>query len=419
MRILQDMLSVARKEIQVIVRDRGMLAVVFLLPLLMGSLFGGITLQLAGGEQPDILVRVGLVNQDVGGFGGQLAKALGEIDELEITSYDVVADAEDVVAKGEATAAIVIPAGFSRDIDAYTPVTIEVIVDPAGPEAASIVTGIMNQAAAEVIIWGEIQYGIRTILNESGLLADADEATRRAIEAQNLGVIMTRLGELRRDPPIAVVSESLAGVESEDWVKDFMAYLFPGFTVMFVFFTVSASASSLHQERDVGTLRRVLASPLGRGPFVGGKMLAYMLLVCLQVVVLFAVASILFHMPLGRSPLGLVLLTLSVALVAAAMGALVAGLTKSAKQADDLGTVLGFVLAGIGGALPLADAPMTRAGGIMATVSRLTPHAHAVEGYYKLMAEEATMAQVLPEIGILLLMGLVFFGIASRRLKLT
>ena len=78
MRLLQDIVSVAWKEIQVIVRDRGMLAVVFLLPLLMGSLFGGINLQLAGGEQPDILVRVGLVNQDEGGFGDQLAKALGE-----------------------------------------------------------------------------------------------------------------------------------------------------------------------------------------------------------------------------------------------------------------------------------------------------------------------------------------------------
>ena len=418
MRILRDTLSVAWKEIQVIIRDRGMLAVIFLLPLLMGSLFGGINLQLSGGEQPDILVRVCMVNLDEGGFGSQLAKALGGIDELDITVYDAVAPAEDVVARGEATAAIVIPADFSRDIDAYEATTIEVIVDPADPEAASIVAGIMNQAAAEVIIWGEVQHGIRTILSESGLLAQADEPTRRAVEAQNLGVIMTRLGELRSDPPIAVVSEDLAGTESEGWLLDFFAYLFPGFTVMFVFFTVGASAASFHQEREVGTLRRILASPLARRPFVGGKMLAYLILVCVQVTALFAVANILFKMPLGRSAVGLVLLTLAVGLAATALGALVAALTKSAKQSDDVGTMLGFVLAGVGGALPLTGTPMTRAGGFMSVIARLTPHAHAVEGYYKLMAEEAPLAQVLPEIGFLLLMAAVFFGIAIVKLDL-
>ena len=76
-----------------------------------------------------------------------------------------VAEAEQRVIQGETTAAIIIPADFSEKIDAYTPTSIEVIVDPAEPEAASIVTGIMNQVVGEVTIWGEIQYGVRTIMD--------------------------------------------------------------------------------------------------------------------------------------------------------------------------------------------------------------------------------------------------------------
>ena len=418
MNAISHILSVAWKEIQLIAKDRGSLAVLFLLPLLFGSLYGSINLQMAGnGNDPTILLNICLVNEDAGIFGEEVAKALGGIDELEIETFDTVAEAEQRVAEGEAAAAIVIPADFTQQINAYTPTSIEVIVDPAQPESASIVTGIMNQVVAEVTIWGEVQYGIRTILDESGVLAEASAEVRRAVEAQNLGVIMTRLNEMRRNPAIVVTSEDLEGAQIEGGITLFFALMFPGFTVMFAFFTVGMSGASLLNEREAGTLRRLLAAPIPRGAIIAGKMLAYMMLVCLQVVVLFGVANVFFDMPLGKSPVALVLLTLVLALVATAMGMLVAALSKTAKQADNTGMVLGFVLAGIGGCIAMSPTPISRTEGFMSVLSKLTPHAHALEGYYSLMAENATCAQVLPEIGILLAMGVVFFLIATYRFK--
>jgi len=418
MNAISHTLSVAWKEIQLIAKDRGSLAVLFLLPLLFGSLYGSINLKMAGnGDDPAILLDVCLVNEDAGIFGVEVAKALKGIDELQIEISDVVADAEQRVADGEATAAIVIPADFTQKINAYTPTAIEVIVDPAQPESASIVTGILNQVVAEVTIWGEVQYGIRTILDESGVLADASAEVRHGVEAQNMGVIMTRLNEMRRTPAIVVTSEDLEGAKIEGGITLFFALMFPGITVMFVFFTVGMSGASLLNEREAGTLRRLLAAPIPRGAIIAGKMLAYMLLVCLQVVVLFGVANILFDMPLGKSPVALMLLTLVLALVATALGMLVAALSGTAQQADNIGMVLGFVLAGIGGCIAMTPTPLTRADGFMGVLSNLTPHGHALEGYYRLMAENATFAQVLPEIGILLAMGIVFFLIAKWRFK--
>lgn len=409
-------LSVAWKEIQLLARDRGSLAVLFLLPLLFSSLYGSINLQLAGGDDAIILLDVCLVNQDEGVFGEEIAKVLESIEQLNVETFDAVADAEQRVAEGEATAAIVIPADFTQEINAYTPTTIDVIVDPAQPESASIVTGIMNQVVAEVEIWGEVQYGIRTILNESGLLAGASPQEQRAAEAQSLGVIMTQLNEMRRTPAIVVASEDLEGAKIAGVITTFFAKLFPGITVMFVFFIVGGAAASLLIERETGTLRRLLAGPIPRGAIIAGKMLAYVLLVCLQVVVLFGVGSIFFDMPLGESPVGLVVVTLAVALAATGMGMLVAALTKTPKQADNVGMVLGFVLAGIGGCMSGAT-PITRSEGFMGVLAKLTPHAHAVEGYYSLMAENATLTQVLPEVGILLAMAVVFFLIAMRRFE--
>lgn len=418
MNIISNALAIAWKDIQVLLKDRGGLAVLFLLPLLFGSLYGSINLQTSQeGDDPTILLDVGLVNRDEGPFGQEIAKALKGIDELAIEDFDAPDAAEERVLKGEAAAAVIIPAGFSESIDAYTPSTIEVVVDPAQPESASMVAGIMNRVAAEVQIWGEIQYGVRTLFDESGVLADAGPEVERAIKAQNIGVIMTRLNDIRSSPAIAIVTEDLEGTDTEGGLATFFALMFPGITIMFVFFIVGAAGASLIGEREAGTMRRLLASPIPRGAIIAGKTLAFMLLVCLQVIVLFAVASIAFRMPLGRSPLGLILLTVVLAFTATAMGLMIAALARTAKQADTLGVVLGFVLAGIGGCIALGPVPITRLGGFMGVLSKLTPHSHALEGYYQLMGENATVVQVLPEIGILFAMGVVFFVVAAWRFR--
>jgi len=418
MKVIRDTLAVAWKEIQLILKDRGSLALLFLLPLLIGSVYGSLNLQLAeDGDEPAILLDVLLVNEDGEAFGNQVADALKAIDELRITQMITMQQAEERVALGEAAAAVVIPDDFTRKVDSHTPSVIEVIVDPAQPESAGIVTGIMNQVVTEVTIWGEIQYGIRTLLDESGMLSDAGEETQRAVEAQNLGVIMTSLNELRQNPAILVTSEDLEGEATDGGITTYFAYLFPGLTVMFAFFAVSMSGVSLLNERDSGTLRRLLASPLSRGSIIGGKMLAVMLLVIMQVVVLFGVASLFFGMPLGQSPLALIFLTLALGLVVAAMGLFIAALARTTRQADNIGTILGFVLAGIGGAIAISATPLSRSEGFMGILSKLTPHAHAVEGYYSVMAENASLIQIMPHLGVLLAMGIGFVLIARWRFK--
>jgi ABC-2 type transport system permease protein len=410
-------LSVAGKEIRIIVADRGLLAVLLLLPILLGSLFAGLNLMLANEEgDPNILLEVVLVNEDPGILGGEVAKSIQSIEQLNVDQTGTVSTAEQRVAEGAVAAAIIIPADFSEKIDSYTPTNIEVIIDPARAETASIVTGIMNQVVAEVTIWGEIQYGIRTIMTESDLLAKASPEELRGLEAQNLGVIMTQLNELRRNPAIAVISENLEGIAVESGIGLFITFLFPAFTVMFIFFIVGSESASLLQEREAGTLRRLLAAPLPRWTIIAGKMLAYGLLVCIQVVILFTLGHLAFDISLGSAPFALVAITLAVAFVAVSMGMVVAAFARTAKQADNVGMILAFVFAGIGGAFPTWP-PMFRSEGLIGVLSKFTPHAHALEGYYSVMAENAGFTQILPQLGFLLLMGLVFFLVAAWRFR--
>jgi len=418
MKTIRYTLSVTWKEILLLSKDRGTLAIMFLMPLLLGSVFGGINLQLMQvGEEGNILFDIHLVNQDAGVFGEQLEAALNEISIVNVIPSDSLPDSEEQVAKGEVTAVVIIPASFTGDINSYTPTKIEVIVDPAAPDSASIVSGILNQAAAEITIWGEVQYGVRTILDESGVMENANPEVQMAVAGQTLGVIMTQLNEMRRDPAILLDNRTLEGVTIEGDIELFFAYLFPAFAVMFIFFIIGISAVSLLSERETGTLRRMLAAPIPRGAVIAGKMLAFMLLACAQIVILFAVGNILFDMPLGESPLALILLAVATAFVATALGMLVASLSKSSKQADNIGMILAFILAAIGGAIPISRIPFARMEGFIGTLSQVTPHAHAIEGFYRVMTENAGLAQVWLQIGVLLVMGIVIFLLAIWRFR--
>ena len=146
-------------------------------------------------------------------------------------------------------------------------------------------------------------------------------------------------------------------------------------------------------------------------------MLGFMVIPCLQATLLFTIANLFFDIPLGNSPAGLVILTIVIAGVSTSMGLLLATLVKSKKQADNMGTLLGFLLGFLGGAIPIAPLLMTRMEGPMGIISRFVPHANAIEAYYRLIYENANLANILPEIGILFGMIVLFLGIAIRRFK--
>lgn len=418
MRAIAGALSVTWKEIQLILKDRGSLALFILLPLFLTVVMGGANLQFNAGNATSVLLNVCLVNEDSGDFGREVAKALvKDIEALKVETLKSAAEAEARVAQGQKKAAIIIPADFTRNIYDYEPAEIQVIVDPGDPDSASIIRGIMNEVVYEVTIWGEVQHGINTVLDESGALARVSAPQRQGIEAQTLGVIMTTLGDIRRTPPIDVVTEDLLGAKVTGGIELYFATLFPGLTVMFIFLNVTWSASTLLREREAGALRRLLAAPIPRGTIIAGKMLAFMLLSIIQVVVLFGVGSTWFKLPLGQSPVALVLLTLVTALTSTALGMLVAALARSSNQAGSVGLILGFVMAGISGCIPLSATPLFRSAGLLSVLAALTPHGHALEGYYRLMAEKAALVEVLPQIGIVLVWGVAFFLVARWRFR--
>jgi len=417
MTVVRTTLAITWKELQVTFKDRGLLAILFLLPLVFASLFS-LSQQgaadLATGATA-LTVEVFLVNEDDGPYGAQVAETLKQMTILRVEELGSAAEADERVGKGERAAAIIVPAGFSAGIDAYQPTRLDVVVDPVQQALAGIVVGLANFAATPVSTQGELLEGTRTFIEEAGVLDSAPPEAKAAVEAQTVGAIMAQLQQMQTDPPITVISEgpTEAG-ESVNLMDSFM----PAFAVMFAFFLVGHVGQTFHKERDEGTFRRLLASPLSHASMIAGPMVAYSIVVVLQIVFLFGVGAVLFKLELGDSLLGLLAVSVALGLTVATMGLLIGVFTRTGRQADTMGTLVAFVLPFISGIFPMGGfEPTYMAGGVIGTIGMFIPHMHAAEGYRLVMTGEGTPETVLVQTVVLLGFAAVFFLVAARRLR--
>jgi ABC-2 type transport system permease protein len=199
----------------------------------------------------------------------------------------------------------------------------------------------------------------------------------------------------------------------------------PMFATMFAFFLVGFMAESILKEKEAGSFRRLLAAPIHPVTIIAGKMLAFIGVVFLQMLVLFGICNALFLMPLGNSPLGLLALTLALALAATGLGMLVGSLARTSKQAGSIGMLLGFVLFFAAGFISAFSLKITGnvieiglpSEGFSFYLSQLTPHAHALDGYLKLIFYGAGFMDILPNILALLGFAIIFFLVAMWRFK--
>lgn len=418
---LQKIVAITSKELRILLKDRGNVMILFFMPLLFGLMLSNLNVQMIGddedGESAAITFPIYLVNQDDGRFARQVVDALEDMAMLEITELSSREEADDNVRQGERLAAVIIPAGFSEKIDAYEQTEVEVIVDPLQEEYASFVTGLTNFAVTGPTVVGEVQHGVRSIIEDSGVLEIADPAVIEALEAQSVGAVMTQLQAMQENPAIVVETQASTSDEDGGWSSsDIFVFFMTAFAVMFAFFLVGAIGQSLHRDKDNGSFRRLLAAPMSRATIISGNSLAYMTFVALQVIFLYGFSAIAFGMPLGENPFLLILITIALGLTVATLGLMIAALAKSSKQADNLGTMLGFVLAGLGGAIPVGPA-LYEMEGFLGFLSRLTPHAHAIKGYRLIMSGSGAAGDILLQVLILLGFSAAFYIVAQWRFK--
>jgi len=290
---------VARKETRQILRDRRTFVLLLVMPIVLTFLFGK---ALETGELRQIPSVI--FNQDGSPESNAIVTAFTTYDEVQIQrEVGTLQEAQDLLAQGKIKAAIVIPRGFMKQIEAGEEAQLQLLLDGTDNNSAPIVEGVAQQVIqrynAERAVKG---------LWERGLRPDRGRRLIQPVFVQT---------EIRYNPGLRYLSYVMPGVI--------------GLTLQLL--TVMLMAVSITREREKGTLDQLMASPITRSELILGKLLPYLGISLLNVLTILFVADRWFNVPVReRLPL-LLAFSLLFVLTSLATGLLISAVSRSQFQA--------------------------------------------------------------------------------------
>ncbi len=190
----------------------------------------------------------------------------------------------------------------------------------------------------------------------------------------------------------------------------------PGNAVLFGFFIALTCAMAFVNERKTGTWRRLLAAPVPRWKALLAGLVPYYLVGVIQLAFVFAIGIVMFGMQVAGSPIALVALALANVACAVSLGLLFAAIARTEKQLGGIGSVVLLVMGMLGGCM----FPRLLMPSFMKTLGLGVPHGWALDGYYAVLVREGTtLADVAPSIGALLAFATAFAiaGVALFRFE--
>ena len=345
---------ICRKDLKARLRDRSALLIGIVVPLGLAFIFNAIFSGISGSAK---VISLGVVNADQGvasqQFTSQVLPAVGRSGLISIQIEPTVSRARALAAKGSLAAVIVIPAGFSARVQAGQPASMQVIGNVDAPVSTEVARSIAESYAADL---NRVRLSVATVAATTRL----PPARIQALAAQAAAA----------SAPVAVTDVSAQTRELNQ--KSFFA---AGMAVFFLFFTVQFGVTSLLEERNDGTLARLLAAPISRASILGAKLLTSFLLGVISMAVLVAATTLLFGATWGN-PVGVSVLIVTAIMAATGIMALIATVARNAEQAANWQSVVAVILGLIGGTFfPVSQAP-----GILSSITFVAPQAWFLRG---------------------------------------
>jgi ABC-2 type transport system permease protein len=401
---MKQLLAVALNDLRVEFSDRGTWVQFLILPVIFTAVIGVGTGGFSGDPNADARYPVALVNLDGGALAAQFADALAQSSVVRPEANDD-AGAAALLSEKKVRAVVVVPAGFSADLQTGRPVEVEVRAAEEGDTTLSIREAVQS-ASAEVS--RTLMAALVSVEEAESLRPFADEAERQRYFDDALA--------MARDAAESAPVE-LDNTQSTDSLvlntPQGFSQSSPGQLVTWVLGTLLGGASLLVGERTAGTLRRLVTMPAPRWSILGGKILGRFAMGFLQMVVMIVVGALVFGVKWGNSPSALLMVMVAFGLAATALGLFLAAVVRTTKQADGIGTLGVFMLAPLGGAwVPLEITPAA-----FQQIAQIFPTTWAMRGFTDVIVRGQGPEGVLLEALVLLGFAIVFFALGIWRFK--
>jgi ABC-2 type transport system permease protein len=407
---MRKLLLIGIKDLKLVFRDRAALTFMLLAPFLLTIGMGFVTGRFSGSSSGLSDIPVVIVNLDNDQLGDALAdvfssEELADLMEPDAARFADPEAARQLIDSDQASAAVIIPEGFTRSIipaegtvfDANyiqpEPVKIEVYTNPSRPTSAGVVKAIVDEFVSRVEE-GRTS-GMTSIMQlaAGGFITSANAETESRDLFQNVD---------ETESTAITLKTNTQGAEAVEF--DMLSYFAPGMALMFLMYTVSYGGRSILAERAQGTLPRLMISPTQTAQVLGGKVLGIFFMGVAQVGILILASSVFFQVKWGDAP-GIIVLILAAVFGATGWGMLITALARTPAQVGSTGSAIMLIFGIMGGSfISLKQFPP-----FMQTISKITPNAWGLDGFTTL-ALGGTLKNLTEPITALLIMGVVLFG---------
>jgi len=352
---LRSVLVIAGKDLAQRSRDRSAYIMGLVGPLALALI---LSWTLGEADDPSAF-SFGVAVEDAGEIGQGFLDMLAGLETdgvVVMTSVPDRAALDRLVDDGELDAGFHLAAGFTDAVESAQPATITVVGDPGASVATDVAEAIAGNFGAE------IDY--------------VTLATTAVLSADGGAVDPTRAGEVTSAARSQPQPIQLAPTETGGRGVDLSSYYAVSLSVFFLFFSVQFGVLSLIEEREAGTLDRVLMAPLAKTAILIGKMMSSLVIGLLSMIVLVVATSLIVGAEWG-DPVAVGILVLVGVIVAIAIAVLVAAVARTAEQATSYASAAALVFGLLGGTF----FPVSRAGGLLSKVSFLSPHRWLLDGF--------------------------------------
>jgi ABC-2 type transport system permease protein len=399
------MFKILRKELKAFLKDKRAVMLTFLLPTILISVFA-----LAfGGDGGDGIRQIPILvcDEDKSDITAKTINDIDSVKMLEVIpcSFD---SAVDLIKRGKRTSVLVFRKGFSDSVKALKPLPWELQYDAARAQETGVLQSLLTRALYSSV--GKIMTRSTIIRNINAQFPFMDSATRNNVmakvsgnfESGNSGVNSTLQNTMKLNT-ISVISAKVGNVGLVQAVA--------GTAVMMLLFSLTGMGGGLLDEKEQGTLKRLLYSPVHPAEILLGKMACSIIIAMFQLTVMFVYTSLVFHLQVTDKIVPLAIMIFATAVACSGFGVFLATIARSRQQLQGMSTLVILSMSVIGGSMvPTFIMPQW-----MQNISVVSINYWSIQGFYDILWRDLPIGGVfLTKVAILLVIGIILTLFAFR-----
>ncbi len=370
---MRKILHIIKKEFIQVRRDRGMLMILFVAPLLQLLILGFVI----SSEVRNI--RTVICDLDDSSTSRLLVERIRNSGYFDLAWFDTRQNhLHEYLDDGRAVVAVVIPSDFSTRLQRGERTSLQVLMDGQDSNTSTIALGYING-----ILQSEMMDQIE------GQLMGSEAAAEVHLISPNLRVWYNE--ELKNSD-----------------------YMVPGIVVfLLTMVTTLVAAMGLVREREIGTLEQLLVAPIRKHELLIGKLVPFAVLGLIELAFAISVAKLIYDIPIAGN-LGLLLIfTIVYLFTTLGLGLFISATSGTQQQAMFLTLFfLMFFMLMSGFLFPIENMPKT-----MQIISLLNPMRYFVLVIREIFIKGAVVRHLFHQGVALLIFGAVVFTFAVLRFQ--